>query len=157
MSGMLRIPRSRGTLSGALLVLLGAWGGLIAFIGPYFHFAYTPDRAWSYTTGRLWLEILPGAGALAGGVIVLASSYRRPVALFGTWLAALSGAWFAAAASPGASPPTSWRRRGGRHKSDIARAIRLCRRGARAVAQQRDARLLALAAAVRDSAGRGDR
>jgi hypothetical protein len=94
MSGMLRIPRSRGALSGVLLVLLGAWGGLIAFIGPYFHYAYTPDSAWSYTSGRLWLEILPGAGAVAGGVIALASA-SRPVAMFGAWLAAISGAWFA--------------------------------------------------------------
>jgi hypothetical protein len=93
MSGMLRIPRSRGTLSGVLLVLLGAWGGLIAFIGPYFHYAYTPDSAWSYTSGRLWLEVLPGAGALVGGLIALASA-SRPVAMFGAWLAAISGAWF---------------------------------------------------------------
>ena len=94
MSGMLRIPRSRGTLSGVLLVLLGAWGGLIAFIGPYFHYAYTPDSAWSYTSGRLWLEVLPGAAVLVGGLIVLASA-SRPVAMFGAWLAAISGAWFA--------------------------------------------------------------
>src|SRR5258708_801768 len=94
MSGMLRIPRSRGALSGVLLVLLGAWGGLIAFVGPYFHYAYTPNSAWSYTSGRLWLEILPGAGAVAGGVIALASA-SRPVAMFGAWLAAISGAWFA--------------------------------------------------------------
>jgi len=94
MSGMLRIPRSRGTLSGVLLVLLGAWGGLIAFIGPYFHYAYTPDSAWSYTSGRLWLEILPGAGAVVGGLIALASA-SRPVAMSGAWLAAISGAWFA--------------------------------------------------------------
>src|SRR5258708_32700600 len=94
MSGMLRIPRSRGTLSGALLVLLGAWGGLIAFIGPSFHYAYTPDSAWSYTSGRLWLEVLPGAGALVGGLIALASA-SRPAAMFGAWLAAVSGAWFA--------------------------------------------------------------
>jgi hypothetical protein len=94
MSGMLRIPRSRGALSGVLLVLLGAWGGLIAFVGPYFHYAYTPDSAWSYTSGRLWLEILPAAGALAGGLIALASA-SRPVAMFGAWLAAISGAWFA--------------------------------------------------------------
>jgi hypothetical protein len=94
MSGMLRIPRSRGALSGVLLVLLGAWGGLIAFVGPYFHYAYTPDSAWSYTSGRLWLEVLPGAGALAGGLIALASA-SRPVAMFGAWLAAISGAWFA--------------------------------------------------------------
>ena len=93
MNGMLRIPRSRGALSGVLLILLGAWGGLIPFIGPYFHYAYTPPSAWSYTSGRLWLEILPAAGAVAGGLILLASS-SRPAALFGAWLAAISGAWF---------------------------------------------------------------
>jgi hypothetical protein len=91
---MLRVPRSRGALTGALLVLLGIWGGLIAFVGPYFHYAYTPDKAWTYTTGRLWLEILPAAGAILGGLIV-GGSASRPAGIFGAWLAALSGAWFA--------------------------------------------------------------
>src|SRR5258708_20704832 len=94
MSGMLRIPRSRGALSGVLLVLLGAWGGVIAFVGPYFHYAYTPNSAWSYTSGRLWLEILPGAGAVVGGVITLASA-SRPVAMFGASLPAITRAGFA--------------------------------------------------------------
>ena len=94
MAGMLRVPRTRGALSGALLVLLGLWGGLIAFVGPYFHFAYTPGTAWTYTSGRLWLEILPGAATVLGGLILLASRVR-PVAMFGAWVAALAGAWFA--------------------------------------------------------------
>lgn len=94
MAGMLRVPRSRGALTGALLVLLGIWGGLIAFVGPYFHYAYTPDKAWTYTTGRLWLEILPAAATVLGGLIV-GGSGSRPVAIFGAWLAAASGAWFA--------------------------------------------------------------
>ena len=94
MNGMLRVRRSRGVLSGLLLVLLGIWGALIPFIGPYFHYAYTPDKAWTYTTGRLWLDILPGAAAFLGGLVVLTSAYR-PTAHFGAWLAALSGAWFA--------------------------------------------------------------
>ena len=94
MAGMLRVPRSRGALNGALLVLLGIWGGLIAFVGPYFHYAYTPDKAWTYTTGRLWLEIVPAAGTVLGGLI-LSTSASRPSAIFGAWLAALSGAWFA--------------------------------------------------------------
>jgi hypothetical protein len=93
MNGILRVPRTRGALSGLLLVLLGAWGGLVPFIGPSFHYAYTPDKAWAYTSGRLWLEILPGAATLLGGLVMLASAYR-PVAHFGAWLAALSGAWF---------------------------------------------------------------
>jgi len=94
MNGMLRVRRSRGVLSGLLLVLLGIWGAVIPFIGPYFHYAYTPDKAWTYTTGRLWLDILPGAAAFLGGLVVLTSSYR-PTAHFGAWLAAFSGAWFA--------------------------------------------------------------
>jgi hypothetical protein len=93
MNGILRVRRSRGVLSGLLLVLLGIWGALIPFIGPNFHYAYTPDKAWTYTTGRLWLDILPGAAAFIGGLIVLTSSYR-PTAHFGAWLAAFSGAWF---------------------------------------------------------------
>jgi hypothetical protein len=92
-NGMLRVRRSRGVLSGLLLVLLGAWGALIPFVGPYFNYAYTPDKAWTYTTGRLWLEILPGAAVVLGGMIALASSYR-PSAHFGAWLAALGGIWF---------------------------------------------------------------
>jgi hypothetical protein len=91
---MLRVPRSRGAVSGVALILLGVWGALIPFVGPYFHYAYTPDTGWTYTSGRFWLEILPGAVALTGGLIVLASAYR-PVALLGAWLAALSGGWFA--------------------------------------------------------------
>ncbi len=93
MAGMLRVPRSRGALSGFLLVLLGVWGGLVPFIGPYFHYAYTPDRAWAYTSGRWWLEILPGIATAVGGLILLASA-NRAVAAFGAWLAALGGAWF---------------------------------------------------------------
>ena len=93
MTGMLRVPRSRGALNGVLLVLLGIWGGLIAFVGPYFHYAYTPDQTFTYTTGRLWLEILPAAGTILGGLI-LGGTASRLVAIFGAWLAALSGAWF---------------------------------------------------------------
>ena len=53
---MLQMRRSRGAFSGFLLMLLGLWGALIPFVGPYFDYAYTPDRAWTYNTGRLWLE-----------------------------------------------------------------------------------------------------
>jgi hypothetical protein len=77
-----------------LLILLGAWGALIPLVGPYFHYAYTPDRAWSLTSGRVWLEIAPGAATIVGGLIVLVTRLR-PVAMFGAWLAACAGAWFA--------------------------------------------------------------
>ena len=93
MAVVARIPRSRGGVSGVLLILLGAWGGLVPFVGPYFHFAYTPDKAWAYTSGRLWLSIVPGAAALLGGVLVTISSHRA-IACLGAFVAALGGAWF---------------------------------------------------------------
>ena len=39
----------RGRLIGLLLMLLGGWGALVPFVGPYFGYAYTPDKAWVYT------------------------------------------------------------------------------------------------------------
>ncbi len=89
----MRIRRTHGIFGGFLVALLGIWGGLIPFIGPYFHYAYTPDTAWTYTSGRLYLEILPGAGALLGGLIMMGARGRH-VVMFGSLLAIASGAWF---------------------------------------------------------------
>src|SRR5215472_2175834 len=93
MAGMLQMRRSRGAFSGFLLMLLGLWGALIPFIGPYFHYAYTPDKAWTYNTGRLWLEVLPGAAVFLGGFLLLIARGRH-IAMFGALLAAVAGAWF---------------------------------------------------------------
>jgi len=93
MAGMLQMRRSRGAFSGFLLMLLGLWGALIPFVGPYFHFAYTPDKAWTYNTGRLWLELLPGAAVFLGGFLLMIARTRH-TALFGAILAVASGAWF---------------------------------------------------------------
>ena len=90
----MRIRRSHGIFGGLLVAALGIWGAVIPFVGPYFNYAYTPDKAWTYSTGRLWLEILPGAGALLGGLLMLATRSRH-TALLGAVLAIASGAWFA--------------------------------------------------------------
>jgi hypothetical protein len=91
---MLQMRRSRGAFSGFLLILLGLWGALIPFVGPYFHYAYTPDTAWTYSTARLWLEILPGAAVVLGGFLLMIATGRH-IALFGALLAAAAGGWFA--------------------------------------------------------------
>jgi hypothetical protein len=93
MAGMLQMRRSRGALSGFLLILLGLWGALIPFIGPDFNYAYTPDKAWTYNTGRLWLEVLPGAAVFLGGFLLMIARGRH-IAMFGALLAAAAGAWF---------------------------------------------------------------
>jgi hypothetical protein len=93
MAGVTRVPRSRGGVTGVLLILLGAWGGLAPFVGHYLHFGFTPDKAWAYTSGRLWLSVVPGAAALLGGLLVAAAS-NRVVGGFGAFLGVLGGAWF---------------------------------------------------------------
>lgn len=89
----LYMPRSRGALIGLLLILLGAWGALVPFFGPNINWAYMADPAWTWTTAKGWLEVLPGAAAAAGGLLVLLSG-NRANAVFGGWLAVAAGAWF---------------------------------------------------------------
>jgi hypothetical protein len=90
----MRLPRTTGALTGLLIVLLGVWGALIPFVGPYFHYAFGNYDAWHYTANRLWLDILPGAAAVLGGLLLLTSS-RRTSGILGGWLAIAAGAWFA--------------------------------------------------------------
>jgi hypothetical protein len=73
--------------------VLGVWGALAPFIGPYFDFAFSPDQPWVWTTGRGWLEVLPGAVAAVGGLLMFASR-NRATAMFGSWMAVVAGAWF---------------------------------------------------------------
>ncbi|SDI78753.1 hypothetical protein SAMN05192558_11260 [Actinokineospora alba] len=87
------VPRRRGAINGLLLVLLGAWGAVIPLIGPYLSLAYTPDTAWTFTSNRLVLNILPGLAVLLGGLGLMATN-RRGGGVFWGWLAALGGAWF---------------------------------------------------------------
>ena len=91
--GRMWVPRSRGAVSGILLIVLGLWGALIPFVGPYFSFSFVPDQGWTWTSGRGWLEVLPGAVAVLGGILLLLSA-NRAVAGLGAWLAVVGGAWF---------------------------------------------------------------
>jgi hypothetical protein len=91
--GRMTMPRSRGAASGFLLILLGLWGALVPFVGPLFDFAFSPDREWTWTAARGWLEVLPGAVTVVGGFLLL-SSRNRFTAMLGGWLTVLAGAWF---------------------------------------------------------------
>ena len=100
---MIAIPRSRGVIAGVVVLLLGIWGGIIPFVGPYFHYAFGNYQSFHFTWERLWLDILPGAAAVLGGVLLITTA-KRPTGVLGGWLSALAGAWFVV----GVSLSTLW-------------------------------------------------
>jgi hypothetical protein len=90
--GGMRMARTRGLAGGVLLVVLGAWAAIVPFIGDYMNFAYTPTSTWTWTSGRGWYEVAPGAAAFLGGLLLLFSA-NRAVAILGAWLGIAAGAW----------------------------------------------------------------
>jgi hypothetical protein len=88
------IPASRGALVGILLVVLGIWGALIPLVGPYFNYEFGSDTTWDVTWQRVWLDIVPGAALVLGGLILIGAR-KRPAGLLGAWIALAGGLWFA--------------------------------------------------------------
>src|SRR4051812_23946518 len=82
-----------GRLLGLMLIVLGAWGGIVAFVGPKFGYRMDSGPAWDWTTAHWELHAAPGAAVVLGGLLLLAAS-PRAVARFGAVLALLGGMWF---------------------------------------------------------------
>lgn len=89
----LAMPRRRGASSGLLLLLLGIWGVLIPFVGPYFKFGFA-GGTWHFTTDRLWLDIAPGVVVIVGALLLMGAANRASGGL-GAQLALVGGVWFA--------------------------------------------------------------
>jgi hypothetical protein len=89
----MRLARSTGTVSGITIVLLGIWGGIIPFVGPYFNYSFESNATWHYTSNRLWLSILPAVVTIIGGIL-LAMASDRVSGMAGATMAMIGGAWF---------------------------------------------------------------
>ena len=85
--------RTRGALTGLGLMLLGAWGAVIPFVGPYFDYSYSPDTTWTWTAARGYLEVAPGAVTFVAGLVLLMTR-NRFVGVAAGWSAIVAGAWF---------------------------------------------------------------
>jgi len=81
-----------GRMLGLLLILLGAWGGIVAFVGPLFGYRMSPGPAWQWTTSHWELHAAPGGAIVLGGLLLLAATPRM-AARFGAFLALLGGMW----------------------------------------------------------------
>jgi hypothetical protein len=77
---------------GLILVLLGAWGGIVSYVGPRFSYRMGAGPAWQWTTAHTELHAGPGAAIVVGGLALLVAA-PRIVARLGAILALLGGMW----------------------------------------------------------------
>ena len=91
--GRLAMPRTRGAMSGLMILILGAWGAIIPFVGHYLDLVVGADTAWDMTAARFWLSLVPGVVAALGGILLLRSA-NRATAVLGAQLALAAGIWF---------------------------------------------------------------
>ena len=88
----MRIPRTKGALTGLAIIALGVWVGLIAFVGPYFDYQIGTTETWDWSSNRFLLEVLPAAAVVVGGLFLLGAA-TRVSASAGGWLALAGGVW----------------------------------------------------------------
>lgn len=96
-----RTRRASSALSietaGLLIVLLGAWGGIVPFVGPLFGFSADGSPAWKWNLAHALLSLTPGAVAVVAGMLIMlagGSLYRPGALVVGGLAAAVCGAWF---------------------------------------------------------------
>jgi hypothetical protein len=81
-----------------LVILLGAWAALVAFIGPSFGYQATSASSWQWTTTNWLLHLVPGAAAVAGGLLIIAlwpktSASSRGLYRLATLVVVAAGGW----------------------------------------------------------------
>ncbi len=86
-------------VTGLLALLVGAWGALAGYVGPYFGFRPVAQTTWVTNLDNGLLHLLPGAVAAAAGVMLLAMGPARRAVRGGAFalpalLLVAAGAWF---------------------------------------------------------------
>lgn len=86
---------------GLLTVFLGAWAGIVPFVGPLFGYSATGNGAWYWNLTNALLWLVPGAAAVFFGFVMLG---RAPFVRMGAgrsghfgsgFVVAVAGAWLA--------------------------------------------------------------
>jgi hypothetical protein len=88
------------TVLGLLTIAIGAWGGIVPYLGPTFGYHANSSGSWDWTWQHTLLYLIPGAVAVATGLWMwgMAARTRAGSGRFGSGLAGLvllaAGAWF---------------------------------------------------------------
>lgn len=87
-------------LVGLLITLVGAWGAVVAFVGPTFGFPVTSTTAWDWTITNWFLHLVPGGMAFVAGLLILlwmsrTGSFRaRGLLGLAAVVTVVAGGWF---------------------------------------------------------------
>jgi hypothetical protein len=96
-----RPPWSLGMLTAGIgAVLVGAWAGIVPFVGPTFGYTLGASAAWRVTSDHVYLQLAPGAAGVVAGLVCLGfvpgrdrAPFWRGVAVVAGLSAAAAGAW----------------------------------------------------------------
>ena len=94
----LTVPRFSLGVAGLLVVLLGAWGGIVPFLGPTFGYSADGAGSWYWDLAHAILSLVPGAAACLAGLLIMRGGgtkiFHLAVTRFAGVLAVIAGAWF---------------------------------------------------------------
>lgn len=118
-------PGATGAVFGVgfLLLLVGAWAGIVPFVGPIFGYNATGGGKWLWNLTHALLWLAPGAVAVLVGLAMMVRAGRvgaglsRALPLWGGFLAACCGAWLVIG-------PLAWRLLEGRYPFRTASPFR---------------------------------
>jgi hypothetical protein len=84
-------------MAGFFAVIVGAWGGIVPFVGPLFGYSADGSGSWHWNLEHALLFVAPGAAAVVAGLLIMMGALSRvsrsaQLAFAGT-LAAVCGAW----------------------------------------------------------------
>jgi hypothetical protein len=85
---MVHLPRR---MAGLLLVVLGAWAGILPYVGPLFGYRIDTAGSFVWTTPHWELNLAPGIAAIVAGLVILGGSWAA--ARLAAWLGMAAGAW----------------------------------------------------------------
>ena len=85
--------RASARALGLLVALVAAWGGIVAYAGPSFHFYMGNTAAWAWTESRATLHFAPAIAGILGGLLLLIGR-TRPMQQLGSLLGITAGIWF---------------------------------------------------------------
>jgi hypothetical protein len=87
-------------IAGIGAIIMGAWAGIVPFVGPKFGYTLGTSGAWKLTADHLYLQLAPGAAGVLAGLVFLGFVPGRDrvpfwsgVAVVAGLLAAAAGAW----------------------------------------------------------------